>query len=142
MTALYLETSPLLAWLFSESQAKAVVRSLEKTESVCTSTLTLLEAKRSLIRQESLKRITAAERIRSLGLLEQISRAWFIMEMNFPVKKRAAETFPNEPVRSLDAIHLATALQFLEVYPALEFFTFDERISGNLGPLGFIPHQL
>lgn len=52
------------------------------------------------------------------------------MEMNFPVKRRSAESFPIEPVRSLDAIHLATALQFLEVYPSLEFLTLDERITG------------
>ncbi|KXK10669.1 MAG: hypothetical protein UZ18_ATM001002422 [Armatimonadetes bacterium OLB18] len=86
MKAVYLETSSLLAWLFSESNAKAIARALSKAEAICTSTLTLLEAKRSLIRQESLKRITSAQRSQSLGLLEQASRYWFLMEINFPVK--------------------------------------------------------
>ncbi|MCC6272423.1 MAG: type II toxin-antitoxin system VapC family toxin [Deltaproteobacteria bacterium] len=142
MKAVYLETSFLLAWLFSESNAKAIARALSKAEAICTSTLTLLEAKRSLIRQESLKRITSAQRSQSLGLLEQASRNWFLMEINFPVKKRASESFPIEPVRSLDAIHLATALQFLEVYPDLEFLTLDDRIAVNLGPLGFSLRRL
>lgn len=137
MKALYLETSPLLAWLFSEGPAKHVAHAVKNSDAVCTSTLTLLEAKRALIRQESLGRIHAAQHRQTLGILERISRSWYLMDINFLVKKRAAESFPVEPVRSLDAIHLATALQFLEVHPDLEFFTLDERIEANLGPLGF-----
>jgi len=134
---IYLETSVLLTWLFGESKAQAVTRSIHKAKVVCTSRLTLLEAQRNLIRQECLGRITSAECHRSFGLLEQISRSWLVMEINSLVTRRAAEKFPIEPVRSLDAIHLASALQFLEIYPKLEFSSLDGRIQANLGPLGF-----
>jgi hypothetical protein len=39
-------------------------------------------------------------------------------------------------VRTLDAIHLATALRFATTFPALPVLTFDERILANLEPLG------
>ena len=41
-----------------------------------------------------------------------------------------------DTVRTLDAIHLATALHFARAFPALPVLTFDERILANLEPLG------
>ena len=44
-----------------------------------------------------------------------------------------------EPVRSLDAIHLATALEFTKVVATLGVLSFDTRITDNLDPLGLEP---
>ncbi|TVR90853.1 MAG: hypothetical protein EA428_07160 [Spirochaetaceae bacterium] len=52
------------------------------------------------------------------------------------IQRRAAESFPVEPLRSLDALHLATALSFLELYSDLRVLSFDTRILDNLGALG------
>jgi hypothetical protein len=52
------------------------------------------------------------------------------------VLARAGSAFPIEPVRTLDAIHLATAMAFSEAYPELEMLTFDRRISENATALG------
>ena len=47
------------------------------------------------------------------------------------VLERARRGFPREPVRTLDAIHLATAVQFQEAIPDLAVASLDERIRYN-----------
>ena len=59
-----------------------------------------------------------------------------MLEITSDIRIRAGEPFPVEPVRTLDAIHLASALRFATTFPALPVLTFDERILANLEPLG------
>jgi len=58
------------------------------------------------------------------------------MEITATVQQRCYESFPLEPIRILDAIHLATALEFLKVFPTLEVFSLDKRIQQNAEALG------
>ncbi len=58
------------------------------------------------------------------------------MSIDEAVVERASEPFPVEPVRSLDAIHLATALEYKKLYPGLEITSQEKRINDNLEPLG------
>ncbi len=44
--------------------------------------------------------------------------------------------FPVEPIRTLDALHLASALELLRLFPDLTVLSFDRRIVENLAPLG------
>lgn len=60
------------------------------------------------------------------------------MEITPNIRLRAAEPFPVEPVRTLDAIHLATAVHFASEFSDLSVLTFDERILSNLEPLGLL----
>lgn len=80
--------------------------------------------------------ITSSDRHRSRGLLTRESAKWTLFELTGSISDRAGEPFPIEPVRSLDAIHLATALETQEIYPDLGVLTFDQRIIDNLVPLG------
>jgi ABC-type hemin transport system ATPase subunit len=75
-----------------------------------------------------------AERLR--GLLARSKAGWILMEISEEVRERATRVFPDEPVRTLDAVHLATALVFLRAFPALELFSYDERILRNAKALG------
>ncbi len=61
-----------------------------------------------------------------------------MLEITADIRIRAGEAFPVEPVRTLDAIHLATALQFARALPGLSVLTFDRRILANLEPLGLL----
>lgn len=103
---------------------------------VATSVLTLIEIERSLIWQEKKGMLKAADRQRLKGSLRQVSVGWTQMEITEEVQAKAKEAFPKEPVRSLDAIHLATMLEFLEVFPDLEILSQDKRILNNLESLG------
>jgi predicted nucleic acid-binding protein len=138
VSAVYLETSAVLRWLLGESDAQEIAaRIQEAAEPVC-SVLTILETHRVLIRAERER----PSRGRQLGLLRrqlaEASADWNVLEITPQVCVRAGEPFPVEPVRTLDAIHLATALHFARAFPGLSVLTFDERIVVNLDPLGLL----
>ena len=44
---------------------------------------------------------------------------------------------PREPVRTLDALHLATVLRVAEFRPGLDVLSFDRRIRANAAAPGF-----
>ncbi len=50
--------------------------------------------------------------------------------------ERAAAPFPEEPVRALDAIHLASALAVRAVTPEVEMAALDVRVRRNALRLG------
>lgn len=136
MKALYLESSALLAWLLGESSAAEVKAKIDEADTVVTSVLTILEAERALIRAESASLLSAGDAEKLKGLLAQSSAGWALMEISEDVRHRAARFFPAEPVRTLDAIHLATALLFMRVFPSLEMLSYDQRILRNAIALG------
>lgn len=76
------------------------------------------------------------ETVKLQGLFRSVCRGWEFMEMTAEIQRRAAETFPVEPLRTLVALHLATALSFLELYSNLTVLSFDARIRDNLRALG------
>ena len=133
---IYLETSAALAWLFGESTAATVRRTVDEADTVIASVLTVLEAQRALVRAETGGQITAADRQRLRGLLARAQRGWTLMEVSREVRERAGERFPAEPVRTLDGVHLATALAFARAYADLQVLSLDRRIVDNAGALG------
>jgi len=136
LRVIYFETSALLAWLMGEPCAAEVKASIDNAQTVVTSALTLVEAERALIRAESQGIVSAAEAEKLRGLLARSKAGWVLMEISEEVRTRASRVFPAEPVRTLDAIHLATALLFLRVFPSLELFSYDRRIVQNANSLG------
>ncbi len=101
--------------------------------------MTIVEAHRTLVRAEAGGEISAADRQRLSGLLARVRRAWTLMEVSAEVRERAGDRFPVEPVRTLDALHLATALAFARAYPDLRVLSFDRRIVENATALGLTP---
>lgn len=136
MASLYLESSAVLSWLLDESLAEKVRQTVDNATTVLTSTLTLVESNRALVRAESQGLITEGDRLRLKGLIARESRQWALIELTGSVLARASEPFPVEPVRTLDAIHLSTALEANGLYSDLEVLSFDYRIIDNLTPLG------
>jgi predicted nucleic acid-binding protein len=136
VNAVYLETSAVVRWLFGERDAPKIAQCIQGTAEPLCSALTLVEVQRVVVRAERER----PSRARQLHLLRrqlvEASADWHLMEITPDIRIRAGEPFPNEPVRTLDAIHLATALHFARVFPALPVLTFDERILRNLEPLG------
>jgi hypothetical protein len=52
------------------------------------------------------------------------------------VVDRARASFPDDTIRSLDAIHLATAVVVAASVPDLEVLSLDERVRANAAALG------
>jgi predicted nucleic acid-binding protein len=132
----YAETSAVLAWLLEDEPRLRARSVIDSADQVVTSVLTLLEATRGILRAVNENHVTAAEASRISKLLAQTISGWQLLEITPDIRIRAGAPFPVEPVRTLDAIHLATALHFARIFPSLPVLTFDERILANLEPLG------
>ena len=136
---LYAETSAVLRWLFAEAGGEGVRSALAGAEKVTSSRLTLIETRRVVRRAEREGRITAAQSADVLAVFAQAAATWAIVEITDEVARRAEEGFPDEPVRTLDAIHLASALFLRQSFPDLGILTADERVRANAALLGFSP---
>jgi predicted nucleic acid-binding protein len=133
----YAETSAVLRWLFADESAESVRSVLIAAPKVLTSRLTLIETRRVVRRAERQGRITSAQAADILSVFAQAASTWGILEISEEVARRAEEAFPAEPVRALDAIHLASALFLRQAFPDLAIVTTDERVGANALQLGF-----
>ena len=136
MKVVYAETSAVLAWLLGERTLPQPGTVLNSSDKVVTSSLTFLEARRGILRAARQQRVTSAASASLEELLARTVTQWDMLEITPEIRIRAGEPFPIEPVRTLDAIHLATALRFAKAFPGLPVLSFDERILKNLEPLG------
>jgi hypothetical protein len=126
-----------VAWLAGESKVQVVVQVLSRADQIHTSVLSLIESHRALARFMAQNLITPEQRQKSLELLERQSGQWTKSEITPTIQARAGEKFPVEPIRTLDAIHLASALELRRIYPELEVLSLDKRILTNARELGF-----
>jgi len=126
----------VLRWLFGEPDGREVRAALTGASKVTCSRLTTIETRRVIRRAERETRITAAQRADILAVFAQAASTWAILELVDDVARRAEEGFPSEPVRTPDAIHLASALFLRESFPDLVVLTADDRIRTNAAQLG------
>ncbi len=134
---LYAETSAVLRWLFAEAGGEAIRTALAAATKVASSRLALIETRRVVRRAEREGRITAAQSADVLAVFAQATSTWAVVEISEEIARRAEESFPSEPVRALDAIHLASALVLRQSFPDLFVLTADERVRANAALLGF-----
>jgi predicted nucleic acid-binding protein len=132
----YAESSAVLTWLLGEPGEGAIRRLLADAERVVASTLTRVECARALARGVSTERLGPADELAALQLLDLASASWVTLEMVGRVLDRARARFPHEPLRTLDALHLATAAIFHEAHGGLTMVSLDDRIRENAASLG------
>ncbi len=102
-----------------------------------TSALTLAETTRAIIRARVAGRLTVALEQAAVRGLRTFERRCFIVDVNRVVLARVGRPFPVEPIRTLDAVHLATA-ELLEEPPQLvTIVTRDARVRDNARALGY-----
>lgn len=134
---LYAETSAIVAWLLDEERGEDAWAHLTAADAVHTSDLTLIECDRAFRRAAATGRLSADESSRLHAIVDTASAHWTLHGMDAEVVHRSRRSFPREPVRALDAIHLATALSVRNVSPELRVLSFDDRIRDNAAALGF-----
>lgn len=132
----YAESSAVLTWLLGERRDETVRQLLAGAERVVASTLTALECARALARGVTTGRLGAGDELAALQLLERAAASWMTLDMTGPVLDRARAPFTHEPVRTLDALHLATAALFHEAHGSLTMVSLDQRIRDNAAALG------
>jgi predicted nucleic acid-binding protein len=132
----YIESSALLAALFErEPQA---LKALRKRGRHVTSALTLTEAGRALLRARVSGRLTSEQERAAVQALRRFERRCYIVAISDEVLARARRPFPVEPIRTLDAIHLATAELIADAPQLVTVITRDARVRDNAHALGHI----
>ncbi len=74
--------------------------------------------------------------IRLRVILMRVAAHWRLMPISQDVVNRARQPFPGEPIRSLDAIHLASALVAAGSLPDFAVLSLDRRIRAAGARLG------
>ena len=125
---LYAESSAVLAWLLDEPTAPAVRRLLREAEIIVASDLTLIECDRVLLRAVALKELTEAEAADCRAHLVAAAAHWQVLRIAGEIVDRARQPFPGDPIRTLDAIHLASLLVARSAVVGLRLLSLDERV--------------
>jgi uncharacterized protein len=113
---IYVDTSALLKLLRSETHSEALAAYLADRDDLVSSTLLAVELRRSALRSvpQSLPRVDIL-----LSRVDMIDMDDVVVE--------SASRLPDPTLRSLDAIHLATALLVRDEVDVL--LTYDERLA-------------
>ena len=133
----YAESSAVVAWLLGEANGDPAHDLLEAADNVYCSDLLFVECERALIRLEAAGALSTAEAGARRAALNREASFWIVCRIEGEVVERARRPFPREPVRSLDALHLATLIVGASIFTDLELLSFDDRIRENATALGF-----
>lgn len=134
---LYAETSAVLAWLFGETRGPVALAALRKSDRVFASELTLIESHRAIHSAVATGRLRRVHGDEAREQLESETVSWIVHDFDAEITRRARHGFPREPVRALDALHLATAMEIRAFRPELNLLSFDRRVRENAAALGF-----
>jgi predicted nucleic acid-binding protein len=112
--AWYVESSALVSSLLEQDEAaKQVIRQATKRIS---SVMTLAETCRAIVRARHSGRIDAPRMHRATRALATFAKRCSVVPVSRDILARAGRPFMVEPIRTLDAIHLAT-IELLGVEP-------------------------
>jgi predicted nucleic acid-binding protein len=125
---LYLDTSAVLRAVLETGTSPDVEAQIRTARVLITSRLSLVESARALLRvrlagQVPESRLADAER--------QVESVWArceLWEITPAVCDTAGIVAPGQPLRALDAIHLATFVLARRRIPELELLTADDRL--------------
>jgi predicted nucleic acid-binding protein len=134
---IYAESSAVLAWLLGEKSGDSVRDLLRRADLVMSSDLTLIECDRVLIRAVATGEVDEAAAADRRAHLNSAARLWHLWRISTEIVERARRPFPAEPIRTLDAIHLASALAARSAVPGIDLLSLDHRIRDSGKQLGF-----
>lgn len=109
---------------------------LAEAEVIVASDLTLIECERVLLRAAALNELTEAEAADRRAHLVSAAAHWQVLRIAGEVVDRARQPFPGDPIRTLDAIHLASLLVARSAVAGLRLLSFDERVREAAKGLG------
>jgi predicted nucleic acid-binding protein len=133
---IYAESSAVLSWLFDEPRAADVMNAIESAELVVMSDLAAVECARAILRALQRERIDQAQANALYAAFISAASQWDRLEIGERVISLASGPFPAEPIRALDALHLASAVLVRDEWPDMAVLSFDERVRANAAALG------
>ena len=121
---LYLDTSAYLCMLLKEQGSDALLRESTGAE-LLSSVLLILEAKRNLVRLAREGVLQPEQYKECLGRVEEDADFFLLSDLTLDICRSNIMPAVSTP-RSLDLVHLRTALSFNSVEPIDRFVTNDE----------------
>lgn len=118
MSALYLDSSAIVKLVAAEAESVALFAFIQRHEEQVSSVLSRVEVHRALRRLGA----TAGERRRADRILGYIA----LQRIDDPIVTLACQLLPSD-LRSLDAIHVATALSAGDAVAGI--VTYDDRLA-------------
>jgi len=97
----------------------------------------MAEAARAILRARVAGRLTVEQERAAVRALGHFERRCFIVGVTDDVLARLRRPFPAEPVRTLDAVHLAAAEVLGESPSLVTIVTRDVRVRDNARALGY-----
>ena len=135
--SIYAESSAVLAWLLGEADGEGARQALANADRVVASDLTLVECDRVLIRAQVTHEVPEVRIAALRARLNAAAAHWTLVWVDGDVVDRARRPFPGEPIRTLDALHLASALAARAALERLDLLSLDQRIRSSALRLGF-----
>ncbi len=140
---LYAESSAVITWVLSQERKAEIESALAGAELIISSDLTVLECERVLVRGSAVGELSEAELTKREVMLRTAAQHWMLLSFDPSVIERAQRPFPNEPIRTLDALHLAFALEARRMVAGVRILSLDRRIREAARSLGMevVPQQ-
>ena len=117
--------------LLGEPSQSRVLAELRSATRVVSSSLTGVECSRGLARALALGRISAADELAALRLLDVAESSWDVHDLSDLVMRKARSRFPLERIGTLYALHIATAQVFSEALGELSVLSLNARVRDN-----------
>lgn len=133
--AVYVESSAVVAAIL-ENDAD-VQRILRGQTRIVTSSLTFAECWRAFVRARVSGRLTEEGEAQARQVLRTLLHECVTVPMTDDVLERAGRPFPIEPVRTLDAVHLASIEWLALPTEDVLVVTRDRRVRENAFALGY-----
>jgi predicted nucleic acid-binding protein len=131
----YIESSALVAALLERD--RDALKSVRSRGRKVTSALTIAEAARAILRARAAARLTIDQERAAVRALGRFERRCFLVGVTDAILARVRRPFPVEPIRTLDAVHLATTELLGEPPPLIVVVTRDVRVRDNAQALGY-----
>lgn len=131
----YLDSSLVLRYIL---QGETAIQHALACPQIVSSELLEMECRRVIHRYRMQGELDDAGMVTAIGRLEKILSGISLIQLSAPIKKRAMEAFPLI-IKTLDALHIATALVFAEKMTdeTVLVFSHDEGMNRCAKVLGF-----
>lgn len=130
------DSSAIVAAVLGEPRQDAVLEGLRRSTERTASVLAEVEVHRAVARALRDGRVSQAREREVQARMDDLLASLSWLDLTSEVVTIAKGAFPLEPVRSLDAIHLATALFVARETGPVTFVALDDRLRANAHALG------
>lgn len=114
-----------------------IAERLAQAELIISSDLTLIECDRVLLRAVTLNELEESDAAHRQARFNAVAARWTLLSLDEEIVERARRRFPAEPIRAVDAIHLASAVVARKAVPDLAVLTLDRRVRTAADVFGF-----